>query len=83
MAPPIGNARTYLRYAVNEVDIFEKIITWTLITEWKWVIQGGDHYCKRVLEVQFKGGRLSPTAGKRFLVGMSDEDSGKVASSGR
>ena len=38
--------------------------------------KGGEHYTMVPWQIKYNGGRLSPTPGKWFLVGISDSEAG-------
>ena len=72
----MGHSRLYLNCAIEEDQIIGKLITWDKIVACTPKPKAGEHYTSEPWGICYKGGRLSPTAGKWFLIGVSDSEAG-------
>ena len=74
VAPPHqGHSLLYLRCAIEEQQIFQQLVKWNKIVDYKAKPpKEGEHYTVVPWQTCYKSSRLSPTPGKWFLIGVSD-----------
>ena len=72
----LGHCKLYLKCALEELQVILQLIKWNKIPSSIPHPKGGEHYSPEPWRIKYNGGRLSPTPGKWFLVGIYDSEAG-------
>ena len=76
VGPHMGHCKLYLKCPLNELHVIAQLVRWNKIPSSIRHPKGGEHYSPGPWRIKYNGGRLSPTLGKWFLVGISDSEAG-------